>query len=69
VKTYLTELTAIERTTRQQKKYAGPNIQAPNWELAQAECDAHYPYLTIVGELVAVIDMEGARHEFNHELN
>ena len=69
MKIYLTELRAIERRTGGLRTYAGPNIEAPTWALAQAECDKHFPYLTVVGELVATIDANDVQTDFNHSLN
>ena len=69
MKTFLTELRAIERRTGGLRKYAGPNIQAPTWELAQAECDINFPYLTVIGELVCEVDLDGKVHEYKHALN
>jgi len=69
MKIYLTEFRAIERKTGEFRKYAGPNIEAPTWAIAQAQCDVNYPYLTVIGELVATIDADDVKTDYNHALN
>lgn len=69
MKIYLTKLTAVNQLTGELRIFAGPNIEAPTWALAQAECDKHFPYLTVVGELVATIDANDVQTDFNHSLN
>lgn len=70
MKTYLTKLTAVNQLTGELRIFAGPNIEAPTLEMAQAQCEATAPYLTVIGELVAEVatDSEQATH-YNHSLN
>lgn len=70
MKVFLTEFYAIDyHANGRLKLFAGPNIEAPTWQLAQAECDKHYPYLRVVGELVATIDADDVQTDYNHSLN
>lgn len=69
MKIYLTKLTAVNQLTGELRIFAGPNIESPTLELAQAECDKHFPYLTVVGELVATIDANDVQTDYNHSLN
>ncbi len=55
MKTFLTELKAIDPKDGQLKTYAGRNIKALTRGLAQQWCDENEGYLTVVGELVSEI--------------
>ena len=66
---YLTELRAIDRQTGGLKTFAGPRIEAPTWELAEAECRVNYPYLQVVGKLEAEVNADDTVTYFNHGLN
>lgn len=59
MKIYLTEFHAIDITDNGRlKKFAGPRIEAKTWQEAQAECQKKYPYLHVVGELIAEVDAD-----------
>ncbi len=66
---YLTKLTAVNQLTGELRTYAGPNIEAPTWKLAEQECAVNYPYLKVVGVLTAEIDAEDRCINYNHSSN
>lgn len=66
---YLTELRAIDQTTGELKTFAGPNIDAPTQSIAEANCRINYPYLRVIGKLVATIDADDVQTDYNHSLN
>jgi hypothetical protein len=51
MKIFITELTALDYSDGQIKKWSGDRVHAPTWELAQQWCDTHKGYLKVVGEL------------------
>lgn len=55
MKTWVTELYALDYNTGDYKTWAGDNIKAPTWQLAQQWCDNNKGYLKVIGELIAEI--------------
>lgn len=55
MKTWVTELYALDHNTGDFKKWVGDNIKAPTWQLAQQWCDNNKGYLKVIGELIAEI--------------
>lgn len=67
---YLTQLTAVNKSTGELRIFAGPRIEAPTLAMAQADCDTHYPYLTVVGQLVAEVATDSDEvNDYNHRCN
>lgn len=58
MKQWATELIALDRITQQLCFFAGDNIAAPTLALAQKWCDTHKPYLTVVGEIIAIYEQD-----------
>lgn len=55
MRTWITEIKALSAKTGEMATWAGENVEAPSWELAQQWCDEYKGYLKVIGELVAEI--------------
>lgn len=55
MKVWLTEFTAPDARTGEIKNWAGDEVSAPSFELAQQWCYENKGWLKVVGELVAEI--------------
>jgi hypothetical protein len=56
MKTFCTNLFALDLTDGTTKKFQGQNIIANSWEEAESICEKHFPYLEIEGELQMELD-------------
>lgn len=66
MKIWLTEIKALEaRTGKKMATWAGENVEAPTFELAQQWCDKNKGYLKVVGELVAEVPFENGKADFS----
>jgi hypothetical protein len=63
MKTWVTEIMALEAKTGEMKKWCGDEVQAPTYELAQQWCDNNKGYLKVIGELVAEIPCKKGTYE------
>ncbi len=52
MKTFLTEIQAIDPKDGELKTWHGQDIHAKTWEDAQEICDKLYGYLSVIGEKV-----------------
>lgn len=56
MKTWCTEIRAVNPLTGELSTFGGPNVQAPTWALAEEYCQNNgLGYCRIVGELIAEI--------------
>ncbi|ADY50977.1 hypothetical protein Pedsa_0395 [Pseudopedobacter saltans DSM 12145] len=63
---WVTQFQLTEYTTGEIKTYMGEYIEAPSFNLAQQYCNRHKPYLKVIGELIAEIDLEtGNRTDYD----
>ena len=67
MKTWVTEIMALEAKTDEMKKWCGDEVQAPTYELAQQWCDNNKGYLKVIGELVAEIPCKEGTYEPDFE--
>lgn len=67
MKTWVTEIMALEAKTGEMKKWCGDEVQAPTYELAQQWCDNNKGYLKVIGELVTEIPCKEGTYEPDFE--
>lgn len=64
MKTWCTEIKAIDPIDGQLKSYAGPNVNAPTWSLADDYCQTHgLGYCKVSGQLIAEIPCKPGTYE------
>jgi len=63
MKTWLTEIKALNPHTKEMKTWDGGNIEALTFEKAQQWCDENKGYLKVIGELVAEIPCKEGTNE------
>ena len=63
MKVWLTEIIAKSAKTGELKIWAGENVEAPTFELAQEWCDTYKGYLKVIGELVMEIPCKEGSYE------
>ncbi|PPL04949.1 hypothetical protein [Parapedobacter indicus] len=68
MKTFTTEILALDPASGVMKKWAGPYIQAESFEAAEHHCQENgMGYCEVTGQLVAEIDEEtGIRIDFDN---
>ena len=68
MKTFCTNLFALDLNDGTIKKFQGKNIIANNWDEAENICKKNFPYLEIEGELKMELDFKTLK-QINLSLN
>lgn len=63
MKKWCTEIKALDACTGEMKTWAGDEVEAPTYELAQEWCNNNKGYLKVIGELITEIPCKKGTYE------